>query len=341
MRLVLLASIAVLLDPSNSAFADDVAANLVVAVQGKVMIQRQNWTGTSPAVIGTVLRLGDLIEPDAGGKASILCADLKLATSDAAQAGVPCPPGSQTKLKWDGARVAPARSASTDFPRLLYPRATDILDGRPQIAWTPATSVSSYQVSIEGPNFTWTSPPVNATVYAYPTSAPALKAETEYQVVVRGGGSSSRDEGVPGSGFRLLGAARQSALRELKRHLEAIPLTNQARRLALAHLYADQRLLLMAIAALGNPNDAAGLNFLGDLQLRVQRPDLAIDAFKQAASLASVDDVENGAYARKMLARLLLGTDDAQAKKLLDEASREYRTLGDREALAEIARLSK
>jgi hypothetical protein len=93
--------------------------------------------------------------------------------------------------------------------------------------------------------------------------------------------------------------------------------------------------------ALGNPNDASGLTFLGDLQLRVQRPDLAIQAFRRAVPLASGDDLENGAYARKMVARLLLGTDDAQARNLLDEASQYYQALGDRDALAEIARLSK
>ncbi|UPT97731.1 hypothetical protein J4G48_0006425 [Bradyrhizobium barranii subsp. apii] len=118
-------------------------------------------------------------------------------------------------------------------------------------------------------------------------------------------------------------------------------MTDQAHRFALAHLYASQRLLLMAISALGNPNDATGFVFLGDLQLRVQRPDLAIEAFRGAISVVSADDLENGAYARKMLARLLLGTDDAQARKLLNEASQRYEVLGDRDSLAEITRLLK
>src|SRR5205085_992113 len=122
MRLVLF-TFAVLLGTLTPACADEVPANLIVAVQGKVMIRRQTWTGASPAVVGTVLRLGDLVVPDGGGKVSILCADLTLAESGDTTAGIPCRPEGQPALRWNGARVAPARSASTDFPRLLYPRA--------------------------------------------------------------------------------------------------------------------------------------------------------------------------------------------------------------------------
>ena len=321
--------------------ADELAANLVVAVQGKVVVRRQAWTGTSPVVVGMVLRLGDILAPDGGGKASILCADLTLVTTGDVPAGIPCRPGGQSELRWNGARVAPARAASTDFPRLLYPRATDLMDGRPKMAWTAAAGVSSYQVSIEGPNFTWTSPALNGTEYVYPTTAPIVKAETDYQVVVRGGGRSSREEGAPGSGFRLLGAPRRTAVGDFERRIKTVPLTDLAHRFALSYLYASQRLLLMAIGALGNPNDAAGFVFLGDLQLRLQRPDLAIEAFRGAVSIVSEDDLENDAYARKMLARLLLGSDDAQARKLLTEASQRYEVLGDRDSLAEITRLLK
>jgi hypothetical protein len=222
MRKVFLTAFAMLLGPPTLASADEVPANLVVAVQGKVMVRRQTWTGASPAVVGTVLRLGDLVAPNGVGKASILCADLTLVTSGDAPAGIPCRPDGQSELRWNGARVAPARSASTDFPKLLYPRATDIMDGRPKIAWTAATGASSYQVSIEGPA-------VSGTEYTYPVSAPILKAETDYQVVVHGGGRSSREEGVPGSGFRLVGAPRQTAVRDFERRIGAVPLTDQAR----------------------------------------------------------------------------------------------------------------
>lgn len=339
MRPANLMTLASLLCGVHLAHAEDRPVDIVVAVKGKVALRRPNWTGTTPVVFGTVLQFGDLLSPEGDGKATILCADLTLASSANILEGVPCHPGGQPELRWNGARVAPARSAAADFPKLLQPRATDLTDARPTIAWSPATGVGSYKVSVQGQNFEWTSPPTSGTEFEYPASAPSLKPETDYQVVVSGGGRDSREEGVPGAGFRLMGPVRTARVRDLERRIVAMALDDAPRRLAIAHLYAGERLLLAAIATLGTLQDASELAFRGDLQVKAQRPDLAIESYRQAVARASPDDLENGAYARKTLARLLLGTDDLEARKLLDEAKTAYKTIGDSDALTEIGRL--
>lgn len=324
-----------------SAMADERPTNVVVAIQGKVLLQRDGWTGRSPLGFGTVVRLGDLLEPQGDGKATILCANLTLVSSVRVIGGVPCDVD-EAVIRWNGARLAPARSARTDFPVLLSPRATDIVESRPWIRWLQAENVSEYRVTIEGANVKWTSPVVTGGELAYPNNAPVLEPEMDYQVSIVGGGRSSREEGLPGSGFRIAGAKRLADLKVLEQRVRALELSDNARRLAVSHLYAAQRLLSEAVEAMTVPGVDSGvaeLNFLGELYVRLQRLDLAEAAFKKALDLSQPEDIEGGAFARKMLGRLIIVRDQNQARTLLDEALRSYSQLGDRAAVAEVKRL--
>jgi hypothetical protein len=215
-----------------AAGADDRPANIVVALQGKVLLQRDGWTGRSPLGVGTVVRLGDILDPQGDGKATILCSNLMLVSLVRVLGGVSCV-ADEPVIRWNGARLAPARSARFDFPVLVSPRATDIRESRPVIRWLPVENVSEYRVTIDGVNLKWTSPAINGSELTYPNNAPPLEPEIDYQVSVSGGGRSSREDGIPGSGFRVAGPKRVADLRILEQRVDRLGLSDTARQLVI------------------------------------------------------------------------------------------------------------
>ena len=91
---------------------------------------------------------------------------------------------------------------------------------------------------------------------------------------------------------------------------------------------------------MSNPDaDAPELAFLGELEVRAQRLDLAEDAFRKSLANASPEDVESGAFTRTMLARLLIQKKPAEARDLLNAARNAYEQLGDTVSIADIDRL--
>ena len=326
---------------AGPAAADQKPAHTVVAIDGKIELQRQGSTGKSLLQVGTVLRLGDLLYPVEGAVATIACANLEVVRSGNAIAGVPCPVA-KADISWDGARITAARSADQGFPSLLAPRATDILEPKPLIRWSAIAGVDTYYVMVEGRGLSWKSDPVKGTELRYPDSAPALAAETDYQVTILGGGRSSSEEGTPGAGFRIAGAPRVQEIQTLIARIEALKLAELPTRLLEAMMYSDRRFNQEAIKRLDGASlqkNPIVLMLLSELFVRMQRPEPAMDACRRAVIEAkAAGDAEATGRAEAMLGRLLLTASKPGAAQYLRDAAKTYTELGDKPVLKDLER---
>src|SRR5262249_42798805 len=153
-----------------------------------VSVKREGWSAYAPVLFGTALHYGDLLRLDGSAQATVVCTDLTLATVPSGVGGIPCPVGREPNgpgLVYDGSLVNPTRSnPSGEFPLVVAPRKTNLLDPRPTLRWTPVAGVTTYTVSVRGPKVSWSTEVTSGTEVAYPGNAPALVAGATYKVTV-------------------------------------------------------------------------------------------------------------------------------------------------------------
>src|SRR5262245_27802124 len=87
--------------PPTPPAAPDRDVHLVVAVQGELSVKREGWSDYAPARFGTVLHYGDLLRLDGSGQATVVCADLSIASVPGGVSGVPCK-AAQSVLTYGG-----------------------------------------------------------------------------------------------------------------------------------------------------------------------------------------------------------------------------------------------
>jgi tetratricopeptide (TPR) repeat protein len=251
---------------------------------------------------------------------------------------------SEPVIRYDKARVVSARSGEQGFPSLISPRGTDVLDAKPLIRWSAIGGVDNYRVSVKGRDLDWTSDSVNGTELTYPTSAPPLKAEVDYQITIVGGGRSSSEEGAAGTGFRLAGESRVQEIRLLNKRIDDLKLGAVPGGLLRARAYADRRLhedalRRLEVAALGS--NSLALALAGDLYVRMQQWKPAMEAYRRAIDAAKASgDKEGIGHAGAMLGHLLLlANNKPDATQHLRDSVNVYTELGDKQALDDLARL--
>ena len=245
--------------PTAAPSAGDVAAGnsqegIIVTVQGDASIKRAGWQNYAPAFFGAPLRKGDLLRLAASARVVVACADLKLSELPAGVSGFPCKTGpGQSALVYAGRLAAPTRGEPGvgEYPVVVSPRKTRLLDPHPALRWTAVPGVTSYRVSLQG--VTGARPSTAATETVYPPDAPALKPGTVYRLIVEAGERSSTEEPGAGLGFELLGAGEVEAVRAAEAKIRALGLSEAATRLLTANLYAVHDLYAEAIDVAGSP----------------------------------------------------------------------------------------
>jgi hypothetical protein len=276
--------------------------NLLVESEGKVSLKRKGWRDYVPVSFGVEVRRGDLVRPDEGQEIRILCADLSLHRVTR-ESGCPCKVEVPV-LQYGARRVLAPRAPNRLIPYVLHPRNTAVLDAHPVLRWYD-TGASSYTVAIvRGGEVVWKAAGVKGGEMRYPEDAPALQPGVDYLLRVQDGDSQrhSGEEPAMGLGFRVLSDEARSRVEAQREEILALPLSDAARRFALAVYYNGKGLRGEALALLDEVSldvRAAAVQLMrGDLLLAVSLPEEAARAFQEALQSAeALGDLESQAAA--------------------------------------------
>ncbi len=326
--------------------------NMIVEVKGKVELKRQGASRFVPASRYTELRLGDLIKPALGARAKVLCEDGK---TRFVEAGVTsglnaiCPsPHPKPCNNNNCGETVPARAGELTIPYIISPRATLLLSDKPILRWNGATGSNNFTVTVRSEELNWTKQVNRSEVCQENTcelvySGSALQRGVDYKLVVETDTNrSSAEDSTLGLGFKLIDAAKATQVRTIAQQIGQQDLSAQAKRIALADLYAEYDLLAEAIATLEelakNHNIAAAYRRLGDLYLRIGLAREAEVQYLEAIRLAqSTEEKEEQAAAKFGLSKVssALNRRDT-AVHLLREALVGYEQLEDTQRVNEL-----
>lgn len=336
---------------------------------GQLKVSRRRNERPVDAAINMQVRRGDLLILAKGAKATIVCDGNKKKyqlTPNASQA-CPCSAPARVKTRWFDTIFNPRAgedTAHSNFPVIISPRNTQVLNTRPKLRWSPvrtsttapSTSDTVYRVGIYTDNekLVWTRERevINRTEMEYPSDEEAL-APGLYMLVVQTGGRSSNDEHWPKRGFTVLPACAlgspkragvpwcfaQQVRREEKR-IRAMNVPDDSTRLLLAKLYASNMLYAEAIEEMERVRETLRtplvVSELGSFYASVGLNREAVNLYQEALSLpAMASDAEAQALTlyHLGLAYEMLGFWN-QARAKYEEAIRAYKKLGDKRMVA-------
>ena len=313
--------------------------HLIVAVDGQATLKRSHWQIENPLTFGTEVVVGDLIHLlGESAQVKVLCADLSLETLSGREfSSVGCS-GEAPQLYYEGERLSRLRtSPQLNLPRVLSPRATELLTNRPTFVWQ-AVPNASYTARLKAlPDDVVWEVQTEMNTLAYPDK-PALKPGVSYvlEVAARVGDAtySSDDEELPNLGFSLLDDAKARAVREQEKIIRALPLSEEARAFALAHLYASNGLYAEAILQLESINGTKeSVDYLmGKLHETIRLPLHAERYYRQSLQMAHESrDLQRQALSSLALGRLfdIQYNNVAQGAEFYENARENYKTLGD------------
>jgi hypothetical protein len=278
-------------------------------------------------------------------RAVVACADLKLSELPAGVSGFPCKTGpEQSALVYAGRLAAPTRSEPGvgEYPVVVSPRKTRLLDPHPALRWTAVPGVTQYRVSLQGVD--WSTTIDGSTETVYPPDAPALVPGTVYRLIVEAGERSPTGEPSVGLGFELLGAGEVEAVRAAEAKIRALGLSDAATRLLTANLYAVHGLYAEAITLLdplAGSGEPAVPRLVGDLYLSIGLNRQAEESYLQALTLSQgVNDAEGQATAHATLGAIYesLGSGE-EAVRHWQDAIAGYEQIGDQAKIAELRAL--
>jgi tetratricopeptide (TPR) repeat protein len=171
---------------------------------------------------------------------------------------------------------------------------------------------------------------------------PPLESDVDYLLMIEADtGASSQEENLPDLGFGLLGENEAQRVSEGVAQLVNLDLPQEAKSLALVHLYRGYDLKAEAIATLEalvnqGSQTAAVYRILGDLYLETGLNLLAESRYLRAIELAAAD-VEAQALAAASLVKVYEAIANRQeAIRWLTQAHNRYQVLGDRQRLGEL-----
>jgi hypothetical protein len=327
---------------------NDIGLHMIVALQGQVAIKRKGWSAFVSARLGTTLQRGDLLRLEGASQAKVVCADLTISDAPRELSGVPCP-ATRPILIYLGDKVTVTRGyGEGDFPRVLAPRKTKLLNPRPTLRWTPIAGATQYKVMVRGQNARSQNPYWNAYVPSgakldYPAGAPPLEADTDYKLIVSAGGRQSDEEAEPGLGFALLKSDKAKDVRDAEKKIHALGLPDAPTRLLIAYLYSAYDLNAEAIEQLEGVSESlqepAPARLLGALYLAIGLSRQAEKYYLRALEFSrKVNDEEGQAIAHKELGRIYdeaLGARNDAARHF-ESALILYKNLGDQQTAGRI-----
>jgi hypothetical protein len=324
-----------------------------------VALKRAGWKEFAPALLGTTVRSGDLLQVDAAAKAAVYCADRRLENLASGTNPVPCRATRESATRESGSRVAATRSdTATDIPIVLAPRMTKILAERPLIKWAPVAGATAYRVSVTstgGPKVDWTTEVIGAQQVQYPADAPPLSPDGVYKITVVAGSKNSDADSTPGLGFAPLKLDQAQAVRAEEQKIAGLGLAEEESKFLVATLYAghgsgapaealnaEAMQILEELAP--SSTQPAVFRMLGDLHRRVGLNRLGERHYQRAAELSKMlNDVEGEAQARDALGLIYEALGNSrEAAQHSQAALALYEGLGDAERAKEISgRLEK
>lgn len=334
--------------PAARQAAGSGAVHVIVAAQGGLSLKREGWTEYAPALFGTIVGSSDLLRVD-GAPATVACADLKIVPLQAGVNSVPCKV-TKPVLTYNSSLIMPTRgeaadypvhsAPSPDYPQVLSPRKTKVMNARPLIRWTAVQGATGYTVAVRGGNVNWSASAGSVLELAYPESAPALAPGTGYKVTITAGGRSSDEEVIAGLGFTVLKPDEAQPVRNAESRVRALGLSHSATTLLTANVYAGHGLEAEAIELLSAAaqTEPALVRLLADEYLKVGLNRQAEQSYRQALSLSQqASDVEGQAAAQRGLGLIYEGLgDQVQAVSWLQQALAGYQRLGDGPSAAAI-----
>jgi len=324
----------------------DPGLNLLLAVEGEVLLKRETWSDFHPTAFGAALKRGDLLKLSSGAQAKILCDTLNIwnAPSGAAPTGLSgCPRPEAPFLIRRGVKIASTRGGDPAAPYIISPRSTKLLNAAPTLRWNAPSGASSYIVQVRGGDVNWVQEGVVETELLYPGEPPLEPGASYLLVVEDDAGKSSRDEGSVGLGFSLLSEDEAAEIKKQREQIMALDLSDTARNFALAQYYASQGLIAEGIEILAEmieagSKEAAVHQSLANLYVEIGLFLLAEPRYVEALGLAEDEgDIERIADIQAGLGQiyLKLGNTD-RAIERLTEAQASYERLGDASRVDEV-----
>lgn len=213
----------------------------IIEAKGEVWLKREQWSDYQRTTVGTKLYPGDLLQPAPQARVIVQCADGKSTWS--VPAGVisgasnGCPPRIVPIFRKTG-DIAPLRSGINPLiPYIISPRRTSLLNPLPKLCWNAVPGASRYAVSLIGDEDVIWETKVGESEIVY-AGEPSLESGVVYLLSIEADtGSSSQEEASPDLGFSLLEENEATVVREAVEELINLNLADEAKSLALAHLY--------------------------------------------------------------------------------------------------------
>jgi hypothetical protein len=322
--------------------------HLLLHAKGSVALRKPAWTAYSPISFGAAIAAEDLVRIGAGASITVACADLSILTlSDSAPAPLPCPDGDALvvhprELLMRGAVVH-------DCPALLFPRAGNLRDPRPEIRWAAIEATRDYKVALDAGAFHWErdtqiGPGASEGRLPYPAGEAPLPLDGEAAIVISGALHSSRACSPQRSVVHRLSAQEQAAVERAELRLQTPQLSPTEVEFLRANLWVSHEMYSDAIALLerlarkpGAPREAVE-RLLGECYEAIELPERAAEAYRAALAESqsqAASDLEAQAALNLGLARVSEQADESRSRMLT--ASELYRRLGDTKRADDLA----
>lgn len=274
--------------------ANGLLPTVFLLIVGKVELRRSGWPKFQLISAPRMLAANDWVRSsqDSG---RILCSDIRLRPipKEGALVQSVCPQSAPPKIKYRSSQVGPTRGGTNPLlPFLISPRRTAILEEKPLFRWNAVPNATWYTVHLRGPTGVIWQAETHQTEIRYPDQPP-LQPGIGYALIIQSStGTSSTDEGIPGLGFRLLDRTQAQTIQAMTTEIAQQEMNEEAKAIALAHLYNGEELTSNAIQTLEvalakGKRTPAIYQLLGDLYLQVRLNQLARDQYLQALNLVS------------------------------------------------------
>lgn len=317
----------------------------IIEVEGEVLLKRKGWSNYQSTTVGAELYPGDLLQPEPRARVLVQCANGKTIwhVPDGMVSGATngCPPQTVFVPRPRGDIIPPRGGINPLIPYIISPRRTLVLNPLPTLTWNAVPGASRYIVSLLADEDVIWQTDLRETFVAY-SGEPPLESDVDYLLMIEADtGASSHEEELPNLGFGLLGEHEQERVCEDVEQLVNLDLAQEAKSLALVHLYRGYDLKAEAIATLEalvnqGSQTAAVYRTQGDLYLEIGLNLLAESRYLRANELAAAD-VEGQALAAASLGKVYEAIANRQeAIRWLTQARNRYQVLGDTQRLGEL-----
>ena len=319
----------------------------ILQATGEVLLKRKQWSDYQSTTVGAELYPGDLLQPARGAIVLVQCADGRTVwpVPEGMISGATngCPPQSVAISRRSGDIIPPRGGVNPLIPYIISPRHTFVLNPLPTLCWNAVPGANRYTVSLIGNEDVLWEKEVSETEVVY-SGEPPLESGVEYLLFVKAHmGASSQEEDLPNLGFSLLDDNEAQLVRDTTEQLLKLDLADEAKALALVHLYVNYELRAEAIAILEvlvkqGSQTSVVYRTLGELYREVGLNLLAQKYYLKAIELASLEDVEGQAIAAEGLGKVYVAIANRQeAIRWLTQARDGYQVLGDMQRFGELA----